>query len=76
NDHYEFSIHDNGIGIEEEFYDIIFVLFQRGIDVDSYDGLGKGFALAKNIVELHNGTIWVDQSNATGSSITFTLNKR
>jgi len=68
-----FSLTDNGIGIDEEFVDKVFVIFQRLHGRDVYGGTGIGLALCKKIVEYHGGTIWIDTSYETGTRLRFTL---
>ena len=72
-DEWEITCADNGIGIEPEFADKVFVIFQRLHAEDAYPGTGIGLAIAKKIVEYHGGTIWVDPDAADGTTIRFTL---
>lgn len=71
--HWVLSVTDNGIGIEPEFADKVFVLFQRLHGRDAYSGTGIGLALCKKIVELQGGTIAVDTTYGSGTRIWFTL---
>jgi len=70
---WEISCADNGIGIEPEFAEKIFVIFQRLHPKDVYPGTGIGLAVAKKIVEYHGGHIWLDPDRRDGTLIRFTL---
>ena len=67
------TVRDNGIGIESEFADKVFVIFQRLHARDAYEGTGIGLAIVKKIVEYHGGRIWLDLDVPAGTSINFTL---
>ncbi len=70
---WEISCVDNGIGIEPEYAEKVFVIFQRLHPRDSYPGTGIGLSVAKKIVEYHGGRIWVDHNYDGGTAIRFFL---
>ncbi len=75
--HWLFSIEDNGIGINDKDKDDIFQMLYRADEVkDKFDGTGIGLSICKKIVELHGGEIWVESELGKGSIFYFTLEKK
>ncbi|MDQ0374406.1 sensor histidine kinase [Cellulomonas humilata] len=70
---WELECRDNGIGIDQQYAERVFVIFQRLHAKDIYEGTGIGLSLCKKIVEFHGGRIWIEQPDGEGTSIRWTL---
>jgi signal transduction histidine kinase len=72
-DDWQFAFADNGISIEPEYAEKVFLIFQRLHSREQYEGTGIGLALARKITEFHGGRIWIDAAARPGTTIRFTI---
>jgi len=74
NGQWKFYVADNGPGIEKEYFDKIFQIFQT-LEEDRKDSTGVGLSIVKKVAEMYGGNVWVESEIGTGSTFYFTMDK-
>jgi PAS domain S-box-containing protein len=75
NDFWQITVSDNGIGIQNEFKDKVFLIFQRLHTENEYPGTGIGLAICKKVADLHDGQIWFESEEGNGTTFFVTISK-
>jgi light-regulated signal transduction histidine kinase (bacteriophytochrome) len=74
-DLHQFSVKDNGIGIDPKYHDKVFGIFKRLHSQDEYEGSGAGLGIVKKVIEDHKGKVWIESEAGKGTKFLFTIPK-
>ncbi len=74
-EYHQFSVKDNGIGIDPKYHDQIFGIFKRLHSQDEYEGSGAGLSIVKKVIDDHKGKVWVESALGKGTTFLFTIPK-